>query len=246
MEVSEEKELTSKLIWLPRIADELYLSHLIRLATINTRYVSELLGGARAELRGLRDIGMHLSKLAQVFSGRIEHQWNFRLNSTLIAFFIDQRISDAMIHTWPEQVLSAMLRSRTSLGGTMRMCPACVSEELRGMGFPIWHLTHQFPHTFVCLFHRCLLVEVDMQEELRLPQLRVPRTYLEPSNEFERLHSFSIADRIAFNACLSSASRKSLCLAIRDKLGHKDVGRLRALELAAAIRHALPMRLAGC
>ena len=130
MEVTEERELTSKLIWLPRIADELYVSHLIRLATINTRYVSELLGGARAELRGLRDIGMHLSKLAQVFSGRIEHQWNFRLNSTLIAFFIDQRISDAMIHTWPELVLSAMLRSRTSLGGTMRMCPACVSEEL--------------------------------------------------------------------------------------------------------------------
>jgi hypothetical protein len=186
---------------------------------------------------------MHLRKLAQVFSGKIEQQWNFRLHSTLIAFFINERIADVLVHTWPEHVLSAVLRSRASLGGTMRMCPACVMEEVSRMGFPIWHLTHQFPHSFVCLFHRCLLVEIAAQGELRLPELRVPRTRCEPENEFKRLHLFSIVDRIVFNACLTSLSRKSLCLAIRGKFGHGDVGRLRALELAAAIRDVLPMRL---
>lgn len=64
----------------------------------------------------------------------------------------------------------------------LKLCPHCVEDDQRNLGFAIWHLNHQYPGSWVCPNHQTGLMEVPYE---KLPQ----RTWVLPHQSLGFAHS---------------------------------------------------------
>lgn len=56
-----------------------------------------------------------------------------------------------------------LLTSGFGANHPLRACPECMASDLSSHGVAYWHVGHQYPGTWVCLQHQCLLLESDLK-----------------------------------------------------------------------------------
>ena len=215
------------------LPDELYPSHLIRLACFNAMDIGEMLGKPSVQIRQLRDFGYGMGMYCQMTG--IDNPIGVRRQMTLLRYLLCDRPS---VVDPGDTALAAMTRGSPRQGDFLRVCPRCLSEEHARSGFAIWHLSQQLPLTLVCLRHRKRLSNVRCRGRLRLPIASdVPSTLPEPT---AFMQAMAIADAEVFAVSETPKQRQHFVRSLHASLFKESSGRLTALRHAATLRRLVP------
>lgn len=127
-----------------------------------------------------------------------------------------------------------MLGDKFSGRHPLKMCPACIKTDLQIFQVAYWHLAHQFPGVWICLSHRCRLLELAPTEfSSNLHPFPMPRdSHVEHAVSFDDDAATLDFDRRP----LTRIARVSLSLASRlpvEALNIEKIGWLYRLKLGA-------------
>jgi len=117
-------------------------------------------GGAR---RGAQhDLPTGLAAFAERTRGRLGSAQEIALTRTVLGYYLAARTESesslalAALSGSTAQGLKfrlGMLTSRFRANHPLKACPSCMAEDKQAYGVSYWHLTHQYPGTWICLRH---------------------------------------------------------------------------------------------
>lgn len=183
------------------LPDELLFSRMIRYCRVDAVPISEFLervyGDNRASINPILTSG--LNSLSSLYC---ESKNDLLMEQTLAPLFIHYypqyktKLSEAMsdIDNYTAIRISQLSCVREHSQLTLKMCPACVQEDIRQFGVAYWHRAHQIPAIESCYKHQHQLVHVCLPKRLKLA-VGYPSSfeteYEESSDESFRLARFS-------------------------------------------------------
>lgn len=134
--------------------------HLLNCGTSARRTSHQLFGAPYAAL--CHDFPAHLGTLAQRTCGQLGTPRELALRHSLLGYFsptIDYKEAEETISLIVKgSIPSLKMRlgiTASRVGGyhPLKFCPSCVRDEQERLGYPYWHVEHQFPSSLVCLKH---------------------------------------------------------------------------------------------
>lgn len=143
-----------------------------------------LFGDHHAGLR--HDFPSGLRHLVRVTNGAFGSAQYLIENHTLLPYFLPLlRACDARAackcllepHIDSLKYRLGLLTSRFRAHHPLKLCPACIDEDTERLGFPYWHIAHQWPGSWICTKHdELFLVSVYKVNEIQRFQWGLPDT----------------------------------------------------------------------
>lgn len=157
-------------------------------------YPDELVGSMIN--RACRQTGIHLGRILPLLTGRKISSHSMALSSsplladayglsaeeylrkhTLLPYCLAfmhsterERLIAKFVHSRSENTSIASLSQNAGKSvGHLRLCPACINEDIKVFGESYWKRAHHLPASYICLKHDTRLKITDMTMEVRRP-----------------------------------------------------------------------------